>query len=279
MNKEIKDRLDKVFQNMKANMAKVDLLSMYSHEIFIDFPKNLPNNQFQKDITIINNVKANLSNTEFALLTEEQYTNFGVSKKFYRLLNNMSFAQLGDSELESNDFEQVLYRQELISLYSYLEGYFQDLQRLLFENDKTLLSNKGKEIPLNNILDAENYEQILAQVIDEKLAKSGYEKIPSIIEKWKREPYKIILKLKKAELKELDKFTIIRNIIIHNNSKVNDSLMGFLSVDDYKVGQSFILDTVVMREFRSMVFNIVFSAYLEIYMKYPAIIGIKNKKP
>lgn len=135
MDKDKKARLDKIFQNMKANMAKVDLLSMYSHDIFTDFPKNLPINslnQFKTDIAILNEVKDKLSNTEFNLLTEEHYTQLGISKNFHRFYQDVSFAQLGDNDIESIDFKQVLYSQELISLYSYLEAYFQDLQRVLF---------------------------------------------------------------------------------------------------------------------------------------------------
>lgn len=193
MDKDKKERLDKVFQNMRANMSKVDLLSMYSHEIFEDFPKSLPNNslnEFKNDIQILNKVKSKLTSNQFNLLSEENYVELGMSKKFYRFLHNVSIVQLGDLYIESIDFEQVLYRQELISLYSYLEGYFQDLQRILYEEDKTLLSNKDKQVLLNKILEVDNYEQLIKNIIDDKLAKSGYEKISSIIEKWKKEPFK-----------------------------------------------------------------------------------------
>lgn len=282
MNEERKRRLDKIFLNMKANMSKVDLLSMYSHEIFNDFPKNLPKkslDQFKKDIEILNIVKKELTSFHFNLLTEENYTKLGISKEFHRFLHNVSIVQSeGQDEIESINFEQVLYRQELISLYSYLEGYFQDLQRLLFENDKILLENKDKEIPLTQILDASNYEKLISSIIDDKLVKSGYEKISSIIAKWKREPFKIILKLKKAELEKLDKFTCIRNIIIHNNAKINDGLLCFLDKKSYKTGQNFKITSEIMKEFRDLIFNIVFSAYVEICTKYPTIIKPKKEE-
>ena len=163
MDKEIKERLDKVFQNMRANMSKVDLLSMYSHEIFEDFPKSLPNNslhQFKKDIEILNNVKEKIDGFTFNLLSEKDYIKLGMTKKFYRFLHNISIVQTGGTDIESIDFQQVLFKQELISLYSYMEGYFQDLQRILYEQDKTLLSNKDKQVLLNKIIEADNYKKI-----------------------------------------------------------------------------------------------------------------------
>lgn len=279
IDKERKNRLDKIFQNMRANMSKIDLLAMYNHEIFENFPWSLPNNslyEFKNDVLILNNIKSKLTSTEFNLLSEENYVELGMSKKFYRFLHNMSIVQTGEIVIESTDFQQVLYSQELISLYSYLEGYFQDLQRILYEQDKTLLSNKDKYVLLNTILEVDDYEQLIKIVINEKLAKSGYEKISSIIEKWKKEPFKIILKLKKAELQKLDKFTLIRNIIIHNNSRVDDGLMNYLDSKEYKVGQTYKLNTEIMKEFRNLVFEIVFSAYTEICLKYPEIIVINE---
>ena len=154
-------------------------------------------------------------------------------------------------------------------MYSYLEGYFQDIQKLLFENDKKLLANNDKKIPLNKILETESYEKLISIIIDDKLDKSGYEKTVSIIEKWKKEPFKIILKLKKKDLEALQKFTLIRNIIVHNNSKINSDLIKYLDHEKHEVGESFSLNTEIMKEFRDLVFEIVFSTYSEICIKYP----------
>jgi len=76
MKSEIKLQLDKVYQTMRANMSKVDLLSMYSHEIFVDFPKNLPEitkQQYKSDLEILKKTQSDLTDTEFNLLTEKQY--------------------------------------------------------------------------------------------------------------------------------------------------------------------------------------------------------------
>lgn len=276
MNEERKNRLDKIFQNMKANMSKVDLLSMYSHGIFKDFPKNLPEKsltKFKKDIEILNLVKKEVTSFQFNLLKEDNYKKLGVSKEFHRFLHNFSVIQTDEqNETQHINFEQVLFSQELISLYSYLEGYFQDLQRLLFENDKNLLANKDRKVPLNKILNTNDYESLISSIIDDKLLQSGYETISTIISKWKREPFKIILRLKKDELEKLEKFTCIRNIIIHNNSKVNEILLPFLKSEQYEIGQRFNLDSEIMKEFRDLIFEIVFSAYLEICNKYPTIV-------
>lgn len=274
MQKELKDRLDKIFQNMKANMAKLDLLSTYSNKIFTDFPKSLPEdsmNKIKNDLLILKEVKEKINGEQFNLLTAENYEELGLSKESHRLIENISFIHTIENDITSIDFQQILYQQEYISLYSYLEGYFQDIQRLLFENDKSLLENKNKNIPLNKILDANSYDKLISSIIDDKLEKSGYEKISSIIEKWKKEPFKIILRLKKKELELLEKFTCIRNIIIHNNSKINDELIQYLDGKKYNVDSVFKLDTETMREYKSLIFEIVFSTYIEICSKYPTI--------
>lgn len=274
MKTEIKNQLDIVFQSMRANMSRIDLLSMFSHEIFADFPLNLPSKtrqQYVSDLKTLNQAQTNFTATEFNFLTEKQYIDLGVSKEFYRFSNNFVISEFKNEELNSFDYEQILFNQELISLYSYLEGYFQNLQRLLFLNDKQLLSNRDKEVELNKILNAENYDDLISIIIEDILAKSGYEKISTIINKWKKEPFKIILKLKKQELEELDKFTCIRNVIIHNNSKIDKNLFNYLDKDLYQVGQTFKLDIDIMKKFRDLVFEIVFNAYVEICNRYPTI--------
>lgn len=274
MRKELKDRLDQIFQNMKANMAKVDLLSTYSNKIFADFPRSLPKDSMENiknDLLILKEVKEKMDGEKFNLLTEEHYEEMGASKESHRLIQNISFIHTIEKDITSVDFQQVLYKQEYISLYSYLEGYFQDIQRLLFENDNSLLENKDKNIPLNKILDAKSYDKIISYIIEDKLEKSGYEKISAIIEKWKKEPFKIILRLKKKELESLEKFTCVRNIIIHNNSKINDELIKFLDGEKYKVGNEFKLDSEIMEEYKSLIFEIVFSTYIEICSRYPSI--------
>jgi hypothetical protein len=272
MDKENKEKLDKIYQSMRANMAKVELLSMFSHEVFEDFPTNLPEktiNHIKSNLSRSNEIKDQMSSIEFTLLSKEQYEKLGLSQRFFKFLNGMSIILSSNLKLEDIELEQIMFKQEFISLYSYLEGYFQDLHRLLFENDKTLLSNKDKDISIDKILKADDYNQLLSQIIDEKLAKSGYEKISSIIEKWKKEPFKIILKLKKVELKQLDKFACIRNIIVHNNSKVDENLFSFLDNNKYQIGQSYKLDLSILKEFEDLVFNTVFQAYSEICFKYP----------
>ncbi|MEM6816348.1 MAG: hypothetical protein AAF600_18480 [Bacteroidota bacterium] len=101
-------------------------------------------------------------------------------------------------------------------------------------------------------------------------------KISSIIEKWKKEPFKIILKLKKSDLESLDKFTCIRNVIIHNNAKINRDLIKYLSEEKYEMGQTFRLNSEIMQDYRRLVFSIVFSTYFEICTKYPNDIEVEK---
>ncbi|AYN68348.1 hypothetical protein D1013_13655 [Euzebyella marina] len=248
---------------------------MYSNEIFADFPRSLPKDskeKLKKDSTILNKVVKQLDKEQFNLLTEKHYEKLGLSKESYRLIENISFLQTVEKDITSVDFQQVLYQQEFISLFSYLEGYFQDVQRILFENDRSLLANDDKVIALNKILQAESYDKLISKIIDEKLEKSGYEKISSIIQKWKKEPFKIILKLKKSELEALEKFTCIRNIIVHNNSKINTDLIKYLDSGKYNVGLTFKLDSEIMKEYKDLIFEIIFSTYMEICSRYPTII-------
>lgn len=69
---------------------------------------------------------------------------------------------------------------------------------------------------------------------------------------------------------------MIRNIIIHNNSKVDDSLIDYLDSKEYEVGQNYKIDSEIMKEFRDLVFEIVFSAYTEICFKYPDVVVIEE---
>ncbi len=280
MQKELKEQLDLTFQYMKANLAKVDLLSMYGQEVFSDFPKNTPPSlmeKISKDNLILDRASKMIGADNFNVLTEKHYDMLGASKESYRLISNISCLQTVNEDFFTVDYIQVLYKQEFISLYSYLEGYFQDVQRILFLNDKSLLVNQNKEIPLNSILEKESYEELIQSIIEEKLEKSGYDKISDIIMRWKKDPYKIILRLKKNELDALDKFTCVRNVIVHNNSKVNNSLLRYLDDEKYCIGDVYILDTDVMAEYRDLIFNIVFFVYTEICDKYPEIVDEESE--
>ena len=96
MRKDHKDRLDKIYQNMRANMAKVDLLSIYSHESIADFPRSLPKASWDRlkvDIPTLNEVQKQISKEQFNLLTVEQYEKLGLSKESHRFIENVSILQ------------------------------------------------------------------------------------------------------------------------------------------------------------------------------------------
>jgi len=273
MEEKMEKKLDVIYQNMRANMAKIDLLGMYSHKIFKNFPENLPEKTLKKystDVSTLKKIRESVTELEFNLIGEEELIEQGISREFAKLFLNTCYLSIGKETLNSTDFEQVLYRQELISLFSYLEGYFQDINRILFENDKSLLSNKDIQIPLEKVLNANDYEHLISIIIEDKLSKSGYDKITNIIQRWKKEPYKIVLKLKKTELDKLDRYTMLRNIIVHNNSKVNKEFISYLKNGESEIGDSYILDDKCLNEFKDLIFEVVFSSYAEICAKYPS---------
>src|SRR5680860_1204450 len=110
MQREFKDKLDKIFQNMKANMAKVDLLSMYSNKILADFPRNLPEDSMKRlknDILTLKEVGKMIDKEKFNLLTEKHYEKLGLSKESHRLIENISFIQTIEKDIASIDFQQV----------------------------------------------------------------------------------------------------------------------------------------------------------------------------
>lgn len=84
-----------------------------------------------------------------------------------------------------------------------------------YANNLVYPINTTSNVPFNQ------YQTILDKMIDETIEKSGYKNLADQIEKWNRDPYLLRISVDKDELLLLRWSISTRNIIIHNNAKIN----------------------------------------------------------
>ena len=129
------------------------------------------------------------------------------------------------------DFQQDIYKQAFVNYFAHIEAYFQDVWRIIYRQNPHNLSS-DLEYKLDEILKWSSYEELVTYIIDKKLSKSGYDKISDQLKRLNRPPFKFCLKLSDSLFKSWDRRTIIRNLILHNGSKVNSEYIEISDSED-----------------------------------------------
>ena len=221
--------LDNTFVNYITTFAKVRLIGIYNFNLYSHFPLRIPKelqSRFTGGLESIISVQANNSSKESVTIPQDIADFIKASLILVK----------HDNEKTKDNLDQILLRQELITFFAYLEAYFQDIQRFLYHYDNSLLSTKDRSFSWEEILNSQNFDVLISNMIDKKLEKSGYTKIHDLIQQWKKPPFEIIVRLKKDQLRYLEKYTLIRNAVIHNNSRISIDILKFHNVQKLRQG-------------------------------------------
>lgn len=214
------------------SISKIYLIGEICDNVFEDFPTNLPesvNEKWRKKTKkiIFKDGKASLDFDDYGFL--------GI------LLNVIPGKE------EKSDFQQVILRQDLVNYLAYLEAVMQDLQRCIYKNNPTLLPEE-KEIKLKDIVNKSTMDEMLNYLIEKQLEKSGYDKITNQIERLNNKPFLLKISIKKNEINELNTFIAIRNLILHNGSRITNEYLELDKKSKYKIGDVICLERKKINE-------------------------------
>ncbi len=114
--------------------------------------------------------------------------------------------------------------------YSYFESFLFDIARDIYLKRPNMLPVK-KQLDYKEILEKNNYKEILKSMVDRELVALFFEPIETIIDYFNT---KFNVTLNEDNRNKLVEATYIRNCIVHNLNKTNEKLA---KVSNYKVGQ------------------------------------------
>ncbi|MDO1500090.1 hypothetical protein Q2T40_08090 [Winogradskyella maritima] len=245
----MKEKLQHLVYDFLQKISKVYLAGEITQPIITDFDSNLPE-AIRKNWAV--NMKKLIMNHG---VFEDDVTD--ESRLFYSMI-------LGNPKGEDQKevFEQILLQQEFISYFAHLEAVLQDIQRYMYKQKPELLPEE-KEIKWKHILELKDFSKLLEHTIDEKLNKSGYLKISDLIVKLNSEPFLLKISLKKELLNDLEEFILIRNMIIHNGSKITKDLNEFAS-EKYTFGDKFSLDRILLNQLFDLTMIVAVETYASV---------------
>lgn len=249
--------LKKAFNDFDANVAKSFLTGLMNEDVFDDFPKNVPKairSKWQEEIGFIDG-KIN-DNHEGK-----------VDRKFRYVLPLIKvFSAGGFKKGFDFDFQKLHLEQEFIMYFTFLEGLFQDYLRVIYKHEPKYISGE-KPVDWKTILNLKNFDNIHEHLIEKELEKSGYQKISDLIRKLNNKPFQFRIRLKTHDIDKLHELILIRNFLIHNNSKVSNDYLEHVKTSNYSLGEEFQLDRNFLYKSYDLISHISFETLSAIAIK------------
>lgn len=218
----MREHLRGILNDFNQEVAKNFLLGDISQKLFTSFPDNMPENIKKHWREEIQKLILRSKNPE-----EYNFKDFGF---FLSLIHTIP------SNGENADFEQVIFRKDLIYYISHLEGLFQDFYRVIYMEKPELLP-EDREIKWKEITSKSNLNSLIECLIEKQLEKSGYDSLSQQILRLNNRPFLFKVELKKNLIEKLEEYVIIRNLIVHNGNKVNGIYLDKVKSPRFTLGE------------------------------------------
>ena len=246
------ENLRQTYYQFNRAISKIHLLGIINDTVFLDFPSNLPKivqdkwREKTKKIIFTDGKSQGLDFSDYGFLTA--------------LLNVLP------GENENSNFQQVILGQEFINYLAHLEALMQDVFRHVFKNNPDLLP-EDKEIKWKEIVDKKSVEEIHDYVIDKHLEKSGYDKLSHQIEKLNNKPFLFSISIKKEKLIEIENLITIRNLILHNGSKITNDYLKLNPKSKFALNETIILTREEVNNAQLLINKVAYETYASICYK------------
>jgi len=135
-------------------------------------------------------------------------------------------------------FNNLLY----IFIIMTMENYFNNILRLIFNNKIVCLKNNQKSYTREEILNYKDFNSLIEKIIEDEIfvfdiKNDYYKKI-----KYFESKFKINLSRINNIQNEMIEICEIRNIIVHNDSKVNEKFLEKVKKINYSIGDEIVID-------------------------------------
>lgn len=245
------------FTDFDNNLAQTFLTGVMNEDIFEDFPSNVPKM-----------IEAQWKDEIEYLADGIRENKRGTTDRNFRYIRPL-IKVFGDANFQDGynfDFQKLHLKQEYITYFTFLEGIFQDYLRVIFKQKPEFISGE-KPVEWQTILDLKNFDNIHDYLIEKELEKSGYQKVSDLIKKLNNKPYVFKIRLKSDEIDKLHELILVRNFLIHNNSKVSKDYLAFVETSDYSLGEEFKLDRNFLYKSYDLISHVSFESLSAIAIK------------
>ena len=253
----MENKLTELTSEFLQKICKVCVTGEMNQTIINDFNENIPTA-----------VRTNWVSSVQKILTKDENDLVDETRFLYSMIT-ASPSNVNDLPV----FKQILFEQEFISYFAHLESIFQEFQRFIYYKKPEYLPQE-KEILWKDILELKDFSAILEYTIEQKLNKSGYLKISDLLIKLNSTPFLLKISVKNELQHDLNEFILIRNMIIHNGSKVSEDYEKFTE-GKYKKGSKFILDRIIVNQLFDLIIIVSIETYGSVLEE---IYGIEKKE-
>lgn len=257
------DEYDKKLIDYIVKREQSNLLSIFSNIYFNNFPENMPKDLIgpilarlhlsfieaakQKDIPLPPYPNIDILLKESKKIAEKKLNI--VQEKISILLHSLHFNSRFLLELpafEYPNFKDLQLKQELITMCSYAEGFIIDSVNLVLN-----INEKYKSLNLTD------KDKILFKILYGNFIK----KIKNI-----NKEFDFNIVIRKNKEKALKKLICIRNIIAHNNSRINNEYLELFNCN-LKIGGIILLDEKLVEILLDNLGDILYYLYKEVSIK------------
>lgn len=173
----------------------------------------------------------------------KDYESFQISREeANNLLNSLS-----DKLFATMDYKKILFRMSFIYLISIFDSAIIDLVRELYKKDYRVLIKSNKNLNYEQILNFENINDLKEYILEKELLEFSYKSIKDQI-KYISQEFKLEIILTTEQLSNLIEIRETRNILVHNNGKVNEVYLRNTKNNNLKIGDERLVDSYYLNE-------------------------------
>lgn len=261
------------YVNAKKAIFQSRVTSLAAHEALKDFPKNLSPKQnkeikglLNKLLDIGDKIDQDSNISIYSQPNSQKFeTKHHVGTITGSVFHFLILHALEGKGIEHINFEPLLLSQELIILIAHVDAFISDSIRAMCKvNPKIMISEK--KISWRDIIEAENWDNLISFLIEEHSYKLGWESITNRINHiCERHGLKISISDAIRRLSEAEQ---LRHIIIHNGSRVSQEYLKKTGRTDVELDELIIITQEYTKQVAEDALLLINNLFLSISNKF-----------
>ena len=248
-----------------SNLDDMRILSNLSHQIFDKYPQNIPLHIYEPidyDLSFARDIVklqyADESKTPSKEIKDPE--KFKPKSKISSIFLESSMAKAIQIRIQSEDFDEakvfelksifkkMILEQEFLSYYSLFEAFLNNILTIIFKkhpkklNPKDLPKDEKRNIRWGDILQYDNYNDLIEFMIEKYIYSFGYKSLYkrlNILQNNK--DFDLQININKNDEPLLNEIDELRNCFIHSGGRVTIKALQKIRQPNFKVGETIIL--------------------------------------
>jgi hypothetical protein len=261
------------YLNLQSAIIQARIVGLASTESLKGFPKRLPPEVRRTVVSQLREFTQQLGEAVNALQESgeasrriEDAAEADRSRLFSPTLQLFMLQVLRGRPIAEIDFDFVLNDMQLVLLLAYFEGFLSDSLKAACSQDiRTLYS--GRKMSIERVLSSGNWEGLVARVIDDFAYESGWKALPERL-LFLTSELGLDLQLLQAELDELKETELLRNLVVHNGSRVSQEYLDRTSRRDRHLGETVLVSGESVEKLTHLLQRLASDVYTAISTKF-----------